>query len=152
VQPRVARWLSYVPHAALPICAWLFAKPLIRLNSLANMATETHTGRLIFGDGQVDMEDGTVLAVSGSPTPCATAVARYAKWGETQPVTVTGTTGTVDNGPVLFVTSIQWATTSDVVSMAAPESLAGAIPAAEPESAPPPQKARKKSARSRSKK
>jgi len=72
------------------------------------MAIETHTGRLIFGDGQVDMEDGTVLAVPGA-TPFATAVALYQKYGETQPVTVTGTTATVDNTPVLFVTNIRWA-------------------------------------------
>jgi hypothetical protein len=73
------------------------------------MATETLTGRLIFGDDEVSMDDGTVLAVQGSATPCATAVARYAKWGQTQPVTVAGDTGVVDNSPVLFVTSIQWA-------------------------------------------
>jgi hypothetical protein len=81
------------------------------------MAIETHTGRLVIGEAQVAMEDGTVLAVPG-PNPCATAVARFTKWGETQPVTVTGTTGIVDNGPVLFVTSIQWAAQASVVSTA----------------------------------
>lgn len=76
------------------------------------MATETHTGRLVFGDGQVAVVDddgnATVLAVTG-PNPCATAAGRFAKWGPADPVTVTGTTGTVDKSPVLYVTSIQWA-------------------------------------------
>jgi hypothetical protein len=72
------------------------------------MTTETHTGRLVFGDGQVAVDDGTVLAVPG-PSPCATAAGRFAKWGQTQPVNVTGTPDFVDNSPVLYVTKIQWA-------------------------------------------
>jgi hypothetical protein len=124
------------------------------------MATETHTGRLIFGDGEVAMEDGTVLAVAGSPTPCATAVARYAKWGQTQPVTVTGDTGTVDNGPALFVTSIQWAAQASAVAPTndfSVSSVASLDQTAPPQpKAPPAKKAGKaaaaKSARSRSKK
>lgn len=89
------------------------------------MATETHTGRLIFGDGEVNMEDGTVLAVQGSPTPCATAAGRYAKFGQTQPVTVTGNTGIVDNAPVLFVTNIQWAAAASASGVAATGNFSG---------------------------
>jgi len=85
------------------------------------MAIETHTGTLIFGDGQVAMDDGTVLAVTG-PNPCATAAGRFAKWGQTQPVTVTGYTDTVDNSPVLYVTSIQWAAQAPAVVTAADSS------------------------------
>ncbi len=77
------------------------------------MPIETHTGRLNFGDGQVAMDDGTVLAIADSPTPCATAVAMYAKYGMTQVVTATGTTGQVDNQPVLFVTKLDWATAAE---------------------------------------
>lgn len=72
------------------------------------MAAETHTGTLIFSEGQVALDDGTLLAIQG-PSPCATAAARLARWGQTQPVTVTGTPGLVDNSPVLFVDSVQWA-------------------------------------------
>jgi hypothetical protein len=54
------------------------------------------------------MDDGTVLAVQG-PNPLATAAGQFAGWGESDPVTVTGTTGMVDNTPVLYVTSIGWA-------------------------------------------
>lgn len=75
------------------------------------------------------MDDGTVLAVAGSPTPCATALAQYAKWGQTQPVTVTGTPGSVDNEPVLFVTSIQWAAAPDSFAAAAATATAAATPA-----------------------
>ena len=89
------------------------------------------------------MEDGTVLAVQGSSTPCASAVGRYAKWGQTQPVTVTGTTGTVDNSPVLFVTSIRWAADTDTPLVAEIASSSG--------DAATPKKAKKQSARSRSK-
>jgi hypothetical protein len=124
------------------------------------MATETHTGRLIVGDGEIDMEDGTVLAVLGSPTPRASALARYEKWGQTQPVTVTGTTGTSDGGPVLFVTSIQWAaqasapasaddfSTGSVMSLADNTAAAPAII----KNLAPQKKAAPKSTRSRSKK
>jgi hypothetical protein len=59
------------------------------------------------------MDDGTVLAIADSPTPCATAVAMYAKYGMTQVVTATGTTGQVDNQPVLFVTKLDWATAAE---------------------------------------
>jgi hypothetical protein len=69
----------------------------------------TYTGRLINEDAQVSMEDGPILAVRG-PNPIATAAGKFAKWGQTQPVTVTGDPGTVDNIAVVFVTSIQWAT------------------------------------------
>ncbi len=113
---------------------------------------ETHTGTLTFGDGEVALEDGTVLAVAGSATPLATAAGRFAKWGETQPVTVTGTTGTVNNGPVLFVTSIQWAAAAAAPASAlgmASDSTSGAAPGiAEPTAKP----AAAKPARSRSKK
>jgi hypothetical protein len=120
------------------------------------MGTETHTGRLVFGDGQVDMEDGTVLAVSGSATPCATALARYEKWGQTQAVTVTGTTGTVNNSPVLFVTTIQWAAPPAALAPsgdAPPAALAssGDAPPAPPKTAPAQKARKKKAARSGSK-
>lgn len=107
------------------------------------MPTETHTGKLNFGDGQVTMDDGTVLAVAGSLTPCATALAQFAKWGETQPVTVTGLPGIVNNAPVLFVSSIQWAAPAD--SLAAASAVAGAtsIPTTPP---PVPKPKRKRSA------
>jgi hypothetical protein len=115
---------------------------------------ETHTGILTFGDGEVALEDGTVLAVAGSSTPLATAAGRFAKWGETQAVTVTGTTGIVNNAPVLFVTSIQWAAAAAAAAPAsalgiASDSTSGAIPGiAEPTAKP----AAAKPARSRSKK
>jgi len=113
------------------------------------MATETHTGTLNFGDGQVAMDDGTVLAVAGSPTPCATAVAQYAKYGETQPVTVTSATGEVDNQSVLFVTSIQWAAPADFLP-STPPVLAAATSSVDGTAAAP--ALAKKSARSRKKK
>ncbi len=94
------------------------------------MATETHTGKLIFGDGEVVMDDGTVLAVAGSATPCATAAGEFAPWGDTQPVTVTGETGMVDNSPVLFVDSIQWAAQAAAPLMAPTASPAAPAPAA----------------------
>jgi hypothetical protein len=73
------------------------------------MTAVTYTGRLINEDAQVSIEGGPILAVRGSPNPIATAAGQYAVWGQTQPVTVTGVPDTVDNIPVLFVTSIQWA-------------------------------------------
>jgi hypothetical protein len=79
------------------------------------MGIETHSGRLVFSEGQVDIDDGTVLAVPG-PNPLAAAAGRFAKWGQTQPVTVTGNTGTVDNSPVLYVTNIDWAAQASAVA------------------------------------
>jgi len=123
------------------------------------MATETHIGRLIVGDGEIDMDDGTVLAVLGSPTPRASALALYEKWGQTQPVTVTGTTGTVDNGPVLYVTHIDYAAAETANAATADNSSVGSVmsvdtatpaPAAN-QPAPPKKKAARKSAGSRSK-
>jgi len=121
--------------------------------------TETHTGRLSFGDGEVAMEDGTVLAVQGSPTPCATAAGRFAIWGETQPVTVTGNTGTVDNSPVLYVTNIQWAAAPAQASApAATADFSGSVTNIEDAAmaSPPPKaaaaKTAKKQARNRSSK
>jgi len=72
------------------------------------MSLAMYTGRLINEDAQVSIENGPILAVRG-PNPCATAAGQYASWGQTQPVTVTGEPGTVDNIDVLFVTSIHWA-------------------------------------------
>lgn len=69
----------------------------------------TYTGRLINEDAQVSIEGGPILAVRNRPNPIATAAGQYAVWGQTQRVTVTGVPGTVDNIPVLYVTSIQWA-------------------------------------------
>jgi len=69
----------------------------------------TYTGRLINEGGQVSIEGGPTLAVRNSPNPIATAAGQYACWGQTQRVTVTGDPDFVDNIPVLFVTSIQWA-------------------------------------------
>ena len=120
------------------------------------MATETHIGRLIVGDGEIDMDDGTVLAVLGSPTPRASALALYEKWGETQPVIVTGTTGSVENGPVLFVTHIDYAAAESASVATADSSSVGSVmsvatpPASQP--APAKKKAARKSAGSRSKK
>jgi len=72
----------------------------------------TYTGRLINEDAQVSIEGGPILAVPNAPNPIATAAGQYAVWGQTQRVTVTGVPGTVDNIPVLYVTSIQWAASS----------------------------------------
>jgi hypothetical protein len=124
------------------------------------MAIETHTGRLIVGDGEIDMDDGTVLAVLGSPTPRASALALYEKWGQTQPVTVTGTTGIVENGPVLYVTHIDYAAaesanaaTADNTSVGSVMSLLSAAPTpATSQPAAPKKKAARKSTGSSSKK
>ena len=78
----------------------------------------TYTGRLINEDAQVSIEGGPILAVRGSPNPIASAAGQYAAWGQTQPVTVTGVPDTVDNIPVLFVTSIQWAAQAPVAAAA----------------------------------
>jgi hypothetical protein len=111
------------------------------------MATETHTGLLIFSEGQVAVDDGTLLAIQG-PNPCATAAAQLARWGQTQPVTVTGNTGLVNNTPVLFVTDVQWATqpvasiSRDISPISTDTALTNPIPppAAPPVATPPPKK------------
>jgi hypothetical protein len=90
-----------------------------------NMPSETYTGRLINEEAQVSIENGPILAVRG-PNPCATAAGKYASWGQTQPVTVTGDAGTVDNIDVLFVTSIHWAAQAPAVGFGESISEGGA--------------------------
>jgi len=89
----------------------------------------TYTGRLINEDAQVSIEGGPILAVRNSPNPIAAAAGQYAVWGQTQRVTVTGVPDSVDNIPVLFVTSIQWAAqaTADDISQGGAASLDEAI-------------------------
>jgi hypothetical protein len=79
------------------------------------MPVETYTGRLNNDGAQVSIEGGPILAIRGA-NPCATAAGQYARFGETQPVTVTGTPGKVDNIRVLFVTSIHWAAPAPVIT------------------------------------
>jgi hypothetical protein len=76
------------------------------------MTALTYTGRLINEDAQVSIEGGPILAVRNAPNPIATAAGQYAVWGQTQRVTVTGVPDLIDNIPVLYVTSIQWAASS----------------------------------------
>jgi hypothetical protein len=92
----------------------------------------TYTGRLINEDAQVSIEGGPILAVRGSPNPIASAAGQYAAWGQTQPVTVTGSPDTVDNIPVLFVASIQWAAQAPIAAAADNVSQGGVASIDEP--------------------
>ena len=83
------------------------------------------------------MEGGPILAVRGSPNPIASAAGQYAAWGQTQPVTVTGVPDTVDNIPVLYVTSIQWAAQAPVAAAADNFSQGGVAGIDEPIAAAP---------------
>lgn len=105
----------------------------------------TYTGRLINEDAQVSIEGGPILAVRGSPNPIASAAGQYAAWGQTQPVTVTGSPGTVDNIPVLFVTSIQWASQAPIAA-AADNVSQGGVASIDQATATAPAKAAKRSA------
>jgi hypothetical protein len=109
------------------------------------MPVETYTGRLNNDGAQVSVEKGPILAIRGE-NPCATAAGQYARFGETQPVTVTGTPGKVDNIRVLFVTSIHWAAPARVIA-AADTSEGGAQSLDSSPVAKPKKTARKKSAR-----
>jgi len=91
-----------------------------------------------------------VLAVAGSATPFATAVALYEKWGQTDPVTVTGAPGMVDKTPVLFVTNIRWAEELPISAMALADSSMN--PVMQPAAPPAPPKAKATTAQKTSKK
>jgi hypothetical protein len=111
----------------------------------------TYTGRLINEDAQVSIENGPILAVRG-PNPVATAAGQYARFGQTQPVIVTGDPDTLDNLSVLYVTNIQWAAQAlaaagdDASSDGGVESLSDAA-APGVQKAPPPKPAAKKAQR-----
>jgi hypothetical protein len=99
----------------------------------------TYTGKLINENAQVSIEDGPILAVRG-PNPIATAAGQFARWGQTQPVTVTGDPGTVDNISVVFVTNIQWAAQTAAAAMA-DDTTDGSVEALSDPIAPPAQTA-----------
>lgn len=90
------------------------------------MPAETYTGRLNNDGPQVSIENGPILAIQG-PDPCATAAREYARFGETQPVTVTGTRGKVDNISVLYVASIAWAAQAPVAATPADDLAQGGV-------------------------
>jgi hypothetical protein len=81
------------------------------------MPKETFTGRLNNDGPQVSIEDGPILAIRG-PDPIATAARTFAPFGQSQPVTVVGTRGIVDNIRVLFVlpSDIHWARAAGVTA------------------------------------
>ena len=100
------------------------------------MATTTYTGVLTDLRGQVSIGNGVdpplLLALRGQDNPIASAPGAFAKYGQTDPVTVSGDMGRSGNFTVLFVTSIRPADDSDDAMAAA------AVPRAELAAAPEP--------------
>jgi hypothetical protein len=107
------------------------------------MPTETYTGVLDNDGSQVSIVNGPILAIHGDD-PCATAAGRFAKFGETDPVTVTGTTGKVDSLKVLFVTSIDWANEPSISAAASALSNGGAVESLDAPTPAPAKRATKK--------
>jgi hypothetical protein len=111
------------------------------------MATTTYTGVLTDLRGQVSISNGVdqplLLALRGEDNPIASAAGAFAKYGQTDPVTVSGDMGQSGNFTVLFVTSIQPAADSDDVMATAAVPQAAAAPQVEAAPAP---VAKKKSA------